>query len=121
MCGGAGAASPTSPIRKPSPGGSTEETGWLIDTDSLRYLGFLAYRDEQTQPIGHPDPHPDFAQAVFACTATRHATGKPDDWTDTDGWELGASLLSVKDLARTDLDEGQRPYVEHLIAERLLT
>ncbi|HEX3588872.1 MAG TPA: NUDIX domain-containing protein [Pseudonocardiaceae bacterium] len=69
-----------------------EETGWLLEPDSVRPLGWphlehLAPR----RPGDHHLPYPDLLQVVLCLSATERDV----DWTDTDGYETRSLLLSV--------------------------
>jgi len=71
-----------------------EETGWLIDTDSMRHVGWLHF--EHVGPMTQPEfPWPDFFQIVFVASAfERDGDG---DWTDTQGYEASSCLMSFDD------------------------
>ncbi|HUR49056.1 MAG TPA: hypothetical protein VMY88_05940 [Acidimicrobiales bacterium] len=43
-----------------------------------------------------PFPHPDFLQHVYAGRADENRTREPD-WSDTEGYELSSSLMSIDD------------------------
>ena len=69
-----------------------EETGWLIDTDSLTQLGFL-HLYNLGEPLD-PYPHPDVLQLVTAAMATGRAA---EAWTDADGYELSSKLVPLSE------------------------
>lgn len=77
-----------------------EETGWLLDEDDLRPIGFLHHRTLDPVPADHPYPHPDFLQLVYTAHAVRHAGGKWSSWSDTEGWEQRHDLLTVEEVRR---------------------
>lgn len=81
-----------------------EETGWLLDPDSLRTLGWLHLDDRRGLPDDHPYPHPDLIWVVVTAEASTRAGGA--DWTDTEGYELASELVTLEDaverLGRTD-------------------
>ncbi|WP_330274118.1 hypothetical protein OG205_46670 [Lentzea sp. NBC_00516] len=79
-----------------------EETGWLLDRESLRPLGWLHFEHLAPRRPDHLYPYPDFLQVVFHGTATERAGGS--DWTDTDGYELRSRLVSVAEARRTSLN-----------------
>jgi ADP-ribose pyrophosphatase YjhB (NUDIX family) len=74
-----------------------EETGWLVDENSLRQLGWLHLEHLSPVPAGHPFPHPDFCQLVLAGRASERAGGPTAGWTDTDGYETSSTLMSIED------------------------
>ena len=91
-----------------------EETGWVVDTESIRQVGLLHYHHLTPVAADHPYPHPDFCQLVIAAEASRHASN-PDTWTDTDGWEQRARLVPLVDLARLSLTAAERFFVDHVM------
>jgi hypothetical protein len=83
-----------------------EETGWLINRDSLRLLGWLHLEHLGPRRLHDPYPYPDFLQVVFCGTATDRDGGRDVAWTDTEGYELRSSLVTVDEARRrtsTDL------------------
>ncbi|MEU0878502.1 NUDIX domain-containing protein [Lentzea sp. NPDC005914] len=76
-----------------------EETGWLVDRDSLRPLGWLHLEHLAPRRPHDPYPYPDFLQVVFCGTATDRDGGADAEWTDTDGYELHSRLVTI-DAAR---------------------
>lgn len=93
-----------------------EETGWLIDLDDLRPLGFLHLRFVSPQPPDHPYPHPDFLQVVYTAPAHRHADQDPAGWRDLDGWERGHELLDPSELGAAPLSTLHRAFLTVLPA-----
>jgi ADP-ribose pyrophosphatase YjhB (NUDIX family) len=89
-----------------------EETGWLIDVDSMQHLGWLHY--EHLAPMTQPEyPWPDFFQIVFVATATNRAGD--DSWTDTEGYEASSRLKSFADTyASIDGDALARVFLDRL-------
>lgn len=82
-----------------------EETGWLLDRDSVRPLGWLHLEHLAARRPDYPYPHPDLLQVVFQGTATERDGGPDAPWTDTDGHEQRSSLVSVAEArARTSCD-----------------
>ena len=63
-----------------------EETGWIIDPSSLEQIGWMHYEHLRPPPAGHPYPHPDFLNAVFAGDATARNSAPSVEWADTDGY-----------------------------------
>ena len=97
-----------------------EETGWLLDRDSLRQLGWLRLRHLGPEPEGNQGPYPDFLQLVFTGTATQRDGGLDADaeWIDTDGYELESSLVTLDEaIERTSLDMHAPVFLE-LLRER---
>jgi uncharacterized damage-inducible protein DinB len=62
----------------------SEETGWLVQPESLTMLGFLHYRHLTPVPAHHPYPSPDFLQVVMH----GDAVGGSEGWVDTEGHVL---------------------------------
>lgn len=75
-----------------------EETGWSVDPESLRQLGWLHFRQLGPLPAGSFEPHPDFVHLVLTGVGT-HRDGH--DWTDVEGVEISSHLVTV-DEARND-------------------
>jgi len=92
-----------------------EETGWLIDEQDLRALGFLHLRFVLPRPDDHPYPHPDFLQLIYTAPAHQHAADH-STWTDIEGWEQGHSLLTPTELHATGLQAIQRAFLDILPA-----
>jgi hypothetical protein len=76
-----------------------EETGWLVDRDSLRPLGWLHLEHLAPRQQDHPYLYPDLLQVVFCGVATDRDGGVDASWTDTDGYELDSRLVT-NDVAR---------------------
>ena len=67
-----------------------EETGWVLDPDSLEPIGFLhVFNRGAPYP---PYPHPDVVHLVMAGRATQRSA---DDWTDTEGYEVSSRLVPL--------------------------
>lgn len=79
-----------------------EETGWLLDIDSLRSLGWL-HLEFLDPNSGDPTlPHPDFLQVVFLATAHQRDGDPGVDWVDLDdGYEASSQLASLEEVLRT--------------------
>jgi hypothetical protein len=76
-----------------------EETGWLLDTDSLRPLGWLRLEHLSPRRPGDQHPYPVFLQPIYVGTAT---VRESDSWSDIDGYELRSSLVTLAEArART--------------------
>lgn len=71
-----------------------EETGWLLDRDSLRPLGWLHLEHLAARRPDDPYPYPDLLQVVFRGTATVRDGDPGATWTDTDGYELHSRLVT---------------------------
>jgi hypothetical protein len=82
-----------------------EETGWLLDRDSLRPLGWLRLEHLAAKPSDYPLPYPVFLQVIYSGTATVRDGGVDVDWTDTDEYELRSSLVTL-DEARAKTSNG---------------
>jgi ADP-ribose pyrophosphatase YjhB (NUDIX family) len=82
-----------------------EETGWLLDRDTLRPLGWLHLEHLAPRRPDDPYPYPDLLQVVFHCTATERDGGADVSWTDLDGYEQSSRLVSVAEArASTSTD-----------------
>ncbi|MEV6239460.1 NUDIX domain-containing protein [Lentzea sp. NPDC051838] len=82
-----------------------EETGWLLDRTTVRWLGWLHLEHLAPRRPDDPGPYPDLLQVVFHGTATERDGGPDAPWTDTDGYEQRSSLVSVVEArARTSTD-----------------
>jgi 8-oxo-dGTP pyrophosphatase MutT (NUDIX family) len=72
-----------------------EETGWHLDRDRMRPIGWLRFR--YLQPC-HPDwrhrPHPDLVHVVFSARATERDRSQGGGWSDTEGFEIDSTLLA---------------------------
>lgn len=90
-----------------------EETGWHLDPSTLRPLGWLHFRlVDSVEPGWTHLPHPDLVHLVLTGTATERAA---EDWTDTEGFEVSSSLLSLDGaLEATAGDPMARPFLELL-------
>lgn len=71
-----------------------EETGWGIDANSLRRLGWLHLQHLEPQPPDNPLPHPDVLQIVYSASARERDGGHNADWTDIEGYELASRLCT---------------------------
>jgi 8-oxo-dGTP pyrophosphatase MutT (NUDIX family) len=87
-----------------------EETGWRLDPQSLRQLGWLHFEYLSERPTDWPFPHPDFVQLVYTGIAVRREMA-PDgkDWSDEDGWEQSSDLVPWHEL---DADVLTAPFLE---------
>ena len=74
-----------------------EETGWLIDPDTIEHLGWLHMEHLSPRPSDYPYPHPDAFQLVIAARADARADAGDTDWTDTEGYELRSKLVPLRD------------------------
>jgi ADP-ribose pyrophosphatase YjhB (NUDIX family) len=74
-----------------------EETGWLLDTETAKFIGWLHLEHLRTPPRGYEFPHPDFLQVVLIANATTRDGGLESDWTDTEGYEMRSRLVSISE------------------------
>ena len=82
-----------------------EETGWLLDRDSLRPLGWLHLEHLAPRRPDDPYPYPDLLQVVLCGTATERDGGPDVEWTDTDGYELASRLVTIDEARdKTSID-----------------
>lgn len=72
-----------------------EETGWLLDRETLHPLGWLHLEHLAPRRPDDPYPHPDFLQVVFHGTATERDGGPDVSWTDTEGYEQHSRLVRL--------------------------
>jgi hypothetical protein len=77
-----------------------EETGWLLDRDSLRPLGWLRLTHLGPEPAANQGPYPEFLQLIFTGTTSARDGGRDVEWTDTDSYELTSSLQTLQDARR---------------------
>ena len=94
-----------------------EETGWLLDKDSLRPLGWLRLRHLGPEPEGNEGSYPDFLQLVFVGEAREREGGLSPDaaWDDVDGYELESSLVTLEEaIERTSVDMHAPVFLELL-------
>jgi 8-oxo-dGTP pyrophosphatase MutT (NUDIX family) len=74
-----------------------EETGWMLNAESIRDLGWLHFEHLSQQPDDYPNPHPDFLQIV--CTGSASVRDhRHDAWTDTEGYEVASELVPIEDV-----------------------
>jgi ADP-ribose pyrophosphatase YjhB (NUDIX family) len=72
-----------------------EETGWLLDCDSLKQLGWLHLMHLSPQQGDDRYPYPDFLQVVFCARVSGRSVGHEDEWMDVDGYESSSRLVTV--------------------------
>lgn len=99
----------------PAVGGSrmkAMETGWLLDEDNLRLLGFLHYRMLDPLPADHPYPHPDILQLVYTAQATQHSGDSSLGWVDTEGWEQEHHLLTHAEVTAAAIPDTQLAFLD---------
>lgn len=76
-----------------------EETGWRLDPQSLRHLGWLHFEYLSPRPDDWPFPHPDFVQLLYAATAVRRDVASDgQDWSDQDGWEQSSDVVPWNEI-----------------------
>lgn len=96
-----------------------EETGWLIDRDSMRQLGWLHLAHLSQREIDDGLPYPDFLQIVFCAKASERAVGRDEQWTDIDGYESSCRLVSLAEaMSATSTDLLANAFLG-LLAEKL--
>jgi ADP-ribose pyrophosphatase YjhB (NUDIX family) len=76
-----------------------EETGWLIEPDTITALGWLHGEHLEAQPADWPYPHPDFLQIVVTGRADRRDGGRDVAWVDTEGYEASSTLMTPTQAA----------------------
>lgn len=87
-----------------------EETGWTVEPETLSPLGFLHYRHLTPVPEDHPLPHPDFFQVVMR----GEGSGKPDQWTDVEGYVLRSWLVPAAEATVLPISTCGRAFLELL-------
>ena len=94
-----------------------EETGWLLDKQSLRQLGWLRLRHLGPEPEGNPGPYPDFLQLVFVGEAAERDGGLSEDaaWDDLDGYELESRLVTLDEAIERTSAEMHAPVFLELL------
>jgi ADP-ribose pyrophosphatase YjhB (NUDIX family) len=97
-----------------------EETGWLIDRESLRQLGWLRLTHLGPRRPGGQGPYPDFLQVVFTATATGRDGDAEQPWTDLDGYEVAWRLATLDEAAAaSSRDELARVFLRLLGGEQV--
>lgn len=94
-----------------------EETGWLLDPESLRPMGWLHLDKQLTErPPDHPFPYRDFVMVVWSGVASDREGGRDNEWTDTEGFELSSELMTIDDAiaAVEDDDPTSVPFLRLL-------
>lgn len=74
-----------------------EETGWVIESSSLRPLGVLHLQRRDDGPPTAGYPYPDNLMVVFSATATA-GVAPADGWVDTEG-QIERSIVLPADEA----------------------
>jgi ADP-ribose pyrophosphatase YjhB (NUDIX family) len=88
-----------------------EETGWMLDPDSLERIGFIVIHN-RGEPLP-PYPHPDVVQLVYVGRAHERAA---EDWTDTEGYEISSTLLPLATAHEHAIEDACLPFLELLRA-----
>lgn len=85
-----------------------EETGWHVEPDSVKQIGWLHF--EHLTPVApdHPWPNPDSFSAVVVGSAIRRDAS---DWVDTQGYELQSRVVPIRDLPGAVTDELCVPFL----------
>lgn len=95
-----------------------EETGWLVDRESFRRLGWLHLMHLAPPQSDDASVYPDFLQLIYHATASRRDGALEQDWVDTDGYELRSRLITVEEaLAETSHDLLAPVYLQLLLDE----
>jgi ADP-ribose pyrophosphatase YjhB (NUDIX family) len=87
-----------------------EETGWEAEIGPL--LGFLDFRHLGPPPPEHPFAQPHFLHVVFVARAIAY---QPEA-RQANGYELGAELRPVSEVAARKLAAGERLFLEAALA-----
>ena len=76
-----------------------DETGWLVNPDPLRPLGWLHFEHLREQPVDHPLATPGLPAGGYSGGASDR-DGDPDvEWTDIEGYELSSRRMTVDEAA----------------------
>lgn len=81
-----------------------EETGWHLERDSVRVLGWLHIEHLTEMPDDHPFPHPDFLQYVVTGRASQR-DGDETTWVDPAGYEQSSRLVPRAQLGEVDFQD----------------
>ena len=96
-----------------------EETGWRVEPDSLRPLGWLHLVHLGPEPAANQGPYPEFVQLIFTATGAGRDVALDADWDDADGYELRSSLQTLEDARRlTSTDLLADVFVDALLERR---
>jgi ADP-ribose pyrophosphatase YjhB (NUDIX family) len=74
-----------------------EETGWLLDPESLQHIGWLHFEHQLGRPSLHRWDSADFLMTVYVGRARDRDGGRDNDWSDTEGHELSSALMTIDD------------------------
>lgn len=85
-----------------------EETGWHVEPESLRLLGFLRIEAQVEAPPNHPYPYPDIIQLIFGGHALIRAAA---DWTDTEGYVKRSWLATRSEVRELPIGEEQLAFL----------
>jgi len=91
-----------------------EETGWLIDVDAMRPLGWLHH--EHLRDV--PQRYRDFLQPVYRVTASERAGD--DSWTDTEGYEVASRLVRPEEAREILQSQGDSYAIEKPFLDLLM-
>lgn len=72
-----------------------EETGWLLQIESVEPLGWLHLENLNDAPSSPGLPFPDFLQLVVCGRAVEPEGGRNANWMDVEGYETSSRLVSV--------------------------
>jgi ADP-ribose pyrophosphatase YjhB (NUDIX family) len=81
-----------------------EETGWHLEPDGVRVLGFLHIEHLEPRPDDHPFPHPDFLQYVVTGRATTR-DGDEATWVDSADYEQGSRRVPLADIEAVEFQD----------------
>jgi hypothetical protein len=70
---------------------ATREAVW-VGWPRLTHLG--------REPESNQGPYPEFLQLIYTGTASARDGGRDAEWTDTDGYELRSSLVTLEEARR---------------------
>lgn len=85
-----------------------EETGWRVEPESLRLLGFLLLQPQLDPPPNHRYPHPDVIQLVFTGRAQERAA---EEWIDTEGYVKRSWLATRAELGTLPIGDEQLAFL----------
>jgi 8-oxo-dGTP pyrophosphatase MutT (NUDIX family) len=77
-----------------------EETGWKLERECIRPLGWIHLQRLGPCPPAHPDLDPEFLQLVFQASASARDLQDDGTWSDTEGFETRSELVSLDEALK---------------------
>lgn len=100
-----------------------EETGWLLDPDSLEHIGWLHFEHLRERHPEHKWDTADFLMTVYVGRAHDRDGGRDNPWSDVEGHELSSVLMSIDEAIDVVARYGPSavPYLELIRARTTAT